>query len=203
MRIAISGESGCGNTTATRNVAKALELEVINFTFRELALELGVTFEEVQKASLKHPWLDYKTDVTVISRVEKNDHCVVGSRLAAWSTDSDVRVWLEAPLEIRAARIAHREKKPVKQVELETLTRDEANAKAYERLYGVNVHDHSELDLVINTAQLSAEQVSALIVAAAKAMHARERRHNATAKRIKEIAFSKLKDLKNPFEKKN
>ena len=41
MRIAISGKSGCGNTTVTRLVSEALGFEMINFTFRSLAEEIG------------------------------------------------------------------------------------------------------------------------------------------------------------------
>ncbi|MDR1566822.1 MAG: cytidylate kinase, partial [Treponema sp.] len=39
IRIAVSGKSGCGNTTVSRLVADALDLRFINFTFRSLARE--------------------------------------------------------------------------------------------------------------------------------------------------------------------
>jgi cytidylate kinase len=35
LRIAISGKSGCGNTTVSRMVAEKLGLRFINFTFRK------------------------------------------------------------------------------------------------------------------------------------------------------------------------
>ncbi|MDR0624827.1 MAG: cytidylate kinase, partial [Treponema sp.] len=39
LKIAVSGKSGCGNTTVSKIVADTLGLEFINFTFRSLARE--------------------------------------------------------------------------------------------------------------------------------------------------------------------
>ncbi|HLW21669.1 MAG TPA: cytidylate kinase, partial [Sphaerochaetaceae bacterium] len=44
MRIAISGKSGCGNTTVSTLVAQRLDYPLINFTFRNLAKERGIDF---------------------------------------------------------------------------------------------------------------------------------------------------------------
>ena len=46
LRIAISGKSGCGNTSAGKRTAEILGLKFINYTFRNLAEERGVSFEE-------------------------------------------------------------------------------------------------------------------------------------------------------------
>lgn len=39
LRIAISGRSGCGNTTVSTLLAQKLGVKLINFTFRQLAAE--------------------------------------------------------------------------------------------------------------------------------------------------------------------
>ncbi|NBK25522.1 MAG: cytidylate kinase, partial [Spirochaetia bacterium] len=44
MRIAISGKSGCGNTTVSKLVADRLGYPMINFTFRTLSEEKGIEF---------------------------------------------------------------------------------------------------------------------------------------------------------------
>jgi cytidylate kinase len=43
LRIAISGKSGCGNTTVSTLLAKTLGIKLINYTFRQLAEEKGMT----------------------------------------------------------------------------------------------------------------------------------------------------------------
>ena len=47
LRIAISGKSGCGNTTVSTLLAEKLGVSLINYTFRQLAAEKGMTLKEV------------------------------------------------------------------------------------------------------------------------------------------------------------
>ena len=41
LRIAISGKSGCGNTTVSTMLAQRLGIKLINYTFRNLAKDIG------------------------------------------------------------------------------------------------------------------------------------------------------------------
>jgi len=43
IRIAISGKSGCGNSTVSRIVATRLGLRVVNYTFKDLARDRGMS----------------------------------------------------------------------------------------------------------------------------------------------------------------
>ena len=170
LKIAISSHSGCGNTTATNNVGATLGLEVVNYTFRDLAHDLGLPFEMIQKNASKTRIYDFLTDLNLM-RAALRPRVVVGSRLAGWLVDADLRVWLHAPLEARAKRIFQRE--PDKHAGYEsvlyrTLQRDEQNRKRYLEIYGIDINDRSDFDIIINTEKLTAEQVSSLIVAAAR-----------------------------------
>lgn len=170
MRVAISGHSGCGNTTATTNVGNALKLKIVNYTFRDLARDLNVNFELIHKEAATNLIYDYLTDFTLIRNALGNKDIVIGTRLAAWLMDAELRIWLHAPLEARASRISHRETEKgnsYEQILYKTLKRDEQNRKRYLRLYGLDIDDHSDFDVTINTEKLTADQVSSLIVAAA------------------------------------
>lgn len=170
MRIAISGQSGCGNTTATTNVGKALNLTVTNYTFRELAKDLEIDFDTLHNEAPSNSIYDYLTDLKLIRSALHND-VVVGSRLAAWLMNAELHIWLHAPLDTRAARICKRESERNSSYEAvlyKTMLRDRQNHVRYLQLYGVDIQDHSDFDITINTELLSAEQVSSLIVAAAK-----------------------------------
>ena len=169
MRVAISGHSGCGNTTATNNIGKALNLKIVNYTFRDLARDLGVNFEEIHKEASNNLIFDYLTDLTLIRNALEHKNIVIGTRLAAWLMDAELRIWLHAPLETRASRISLRESEKgsnYEQILYKTLKRDEQNRKRYLRLYGLDIDDHSDFDVTINTEKLTAAQVSSLIVAA-------------------------------------
>ena len=47
--IAISGKSGCGNSTVLHLVAEKLGYEPVNYTFRSMAADMGISFEELHK----------------------------------------------------------------------------------------------------------------------------------------------------------
>ena len=124
----------------------------------------------IQKNASKTNIYDFLTDMNLM-RASLRSRVVVGSRLAGWLVDADLRVWLHAPLEARAKRIFQRE--PDKHAGYEsvlyrTLQRDEQNRKRYLEIYGIDINDRSDFDIIINTEKLTAEQVSSLIVAAAR-----------------------------------
>ncbi|HEY1478169.1 MAG TPA: cytidylate kinase family protein [Chthoniobacterales bacterium] len=170
LRIAISGHSGCGNTTATNNVGRTLALEVVNYTFRDLARDLLIPFEKIQRQAATSRVYDFLTDL-ILMRASLRPRVVVGSRLAGWLVDADLRVWLHASLEARAKRIFQREADKhasYESVLYRTLQRDEENRKRYLEVYGIDTNDRSDFDIIINTEKLTAEQVSSLIVAAAR-----------------------------------
>ncbi len=170
MRVAISGDSGCGNTTATNNVGNALKLKIVNYTFRDLARDLNLNFEQIHKEATTNLIFDYLTDFTLIRNSLANKDIVIGTRLAAWLMDAELRIWLHAPLEARAGRISLRESEKgssYEQILYKTLKRDEQNRKRYLRLYGLDIDDHNDFDITINTEKLTAHQVSNLIVSAA------------------------------------
>lgn len=206
MRVAISGHSGCGNTTATTNVGNALQLKIVNYTFRDLARDLDMNFENIHKEAATNLIYDYLTDLTLIRNALANQNIVIGTRLAAWLMDAELRVWLHAPLEARANRISLRETEKgnnYEQILYKTLKRDEQNRKRYLRLYGLDIDDHSDFDVTINTEKLTAAQVSSLIVAAAHwAKDNSLERQNLHLSRIQKIIAENLKlpleALQNP-----
>jgi cytidylate kinase len=195
LRIAVSSLSGCGNTTATHNVGATLDLQVVNYTFRDLATDIGLAFENIQAEAEQSRLFDYLTDLKLI-RASLQPKVIVGSRLAAWLVDADLRVWLQAPLETRAKRIFRREPDRYPSYEAvlyRTLQRDEQNRKRYLQLYGIDINDRSDFDIIINTEKLTAEQVSSLIVAAARwASQNQLERKNIHLERIRKIISDAL-----------
>lgn len=194
MKIAISGLSGCGNTTACKNVSKALGLKIINYTFRDLAKELGVPLEELHEKSKGDPFFDFLVDKKQLQLAEKEENFVMGSRLAGWLLeDAELRVWLTASPEERARRIARREQISFEDAFRATHKRDDENEKRFKLYYGLDIRDLGGYDLILNTEQLSPEQVCAAIVEAARA--AKEsglKKPGKIARAIREKVFSEL-----------
>ena len=164
IRIAISGKSGCGNTTVSRLVAARLGLRVVNYTFKDLARENGLTFEEICLLAESDPQYDLTIDRMQVKLAEEGA-CVLGSRLAIWLLkDRAFTVYLHAPLAVRASRIALREGKEPAKALRETEARDKRDHDRYYRLYGYDVNDYAFAALVVDAEALGQDDVAREIV---------------------------------------
>ena len=171
IRIAISGKSGCGNTTVSRMVAGDLGLRFINFTFRSLAEERHITLREVmEKAVLDDSW-DREVDTRQVALAREGGGCVLGSRLAIWMLpDADLKVYLTATPLTRARRIMSREGGSLEAVARFTAERDRQDRERYLRIYRIDNDDYHFADLVIDTDDLDPGEITALIVNRARSV---------------------------------
>lgn len=164
LKIAISGKSGCGNTTVSTLVAEALGFRLINYTFRSLSEELEIPFHELRRRAETDPQYDYLVDQKQIALTE-GGNCVLGSRLAIWlCRDADLKVFLTAPEEVRARRIQKREGGTLEDVLEETRSRDSKDHARYLKLYNIDNDDFAFADLVINTEDYLPEEISRMII---------------------------------------
>ncbi|MFA6844239.1 MAG: AAA family ATPase [Sphaerochaetaceae bacterium] len=169
MRIAISGKSGCGNTTTTTLVSQALGYPMINFTFRNLAKERGIEFWKFCRMAEQSDEPDKEVDSRQVRMALQEKNCVLGSRLAIWMLhEADLKVYLTVSIEERARRVFEREGGTLEQRLAETKERDERDSARYMKLYHIDNNDSSVADLVIDATELSAQQVSEIIIAKAK-----------------------------------
>jgi cytidylate kinase len=169
MRIAISGKSGCGNTTVTTLVSKALGYPMINFTFRNLAKERNIEFWEFCKKAESDDEPDREVDSRQVRLAMAEKDCVLGSRLAIWMLkDADLKVYLTASTKERAKRIQKREGGTFEERFKQTEERDRHDSARYKRLYGIDNENPDVADLVIDTTGVSAEEIAARIVERAR-----------------------------------
>ncbi len=169
MRIAISGKSGCGNSTVSRLVAASLGLRLINYTFKNLAAEYGIGFAELHARAAG----DFSIDRTLDRRqlaAAAGGNCVLASRLAIWLlADAELKVYLTAPPEVRARRIAQREGTPFDAALVGTGRRDANDRQRYLDLYRIDIDDAAPADLLVDTSAHDQFEAAAAIVDAARA----------------------------------
>ena len=170
MRIAISGKSGCGNSTVSRIVADELNLRLINYTFHSIAVEMEIEFEEVCRMAEKDSNFDYRVDKKQVELASQGN-CVLGSRLAIWLFDSaDLRIYLEATPETRAHRVQEREGGDFHEVLRGTVDRDRRDRARYLKLYDIDIDEYGFADTVINTENQDQHQVAEIIIGLAEEM---------------------------------
>ncbi len=164
--IAISGKSGCGNTTVSRMVAEMLGRQFINYTFRKMAQEEGMSLAQLLALAKDDPSWDRLLDSRQVDLAHKED-CVIGSRLAMWLlSDADLRVYLRASQGVRVERIFSREGGDREQIARFTEARDKDDQRRYREIYGIDTEDLSSAHLVIDTEQWDAAATAAIIVKA-------------------------------------
>jgi len=171
ITIAISGKSGCGNSTVTEMVGQELGLKFINYTFRQMAGERGISFAELRRKAEQDDTFDLELDRKQVA-LAKGGNCVLGSRLAVWMLkNADLKVCLTASSEVRAGRIAEREERNFVEVLRETKYRDKLDHDRYVRIYGIDNDDLSIADMIIDTGTNDQSQVVALITSAVESLH--------------------------------
>ena len=165
IKIAISGRSGCGNTTICKMLADSLNLQFINFTFRSLAKEKNLDFNTVLELASKDDSWDREIDTRQIQIARESSGCVLGSRLAIWLLDeADLKIYLNAEPDTRAERIAKREGGDMREVAVFTAERDRQDHERYLRIYGIDTDDYSFVNLVINTDNVTPQQITDIII---------------------------------------
>jgi cytidylate kinase len=168
LKIAISGKSGCGNTTLGKIVADALGIEFINFTFRSLAQERNIDLKEVLALAARDDSWDREVDSRQVALARESEGCVLGSRLAIWMLEeADLKVYLKARPETRALRIMKREGGSPEAVAAFTAERDRQDHERYLRIYNIDNDAYNFADLIIDTDDLDPSQIASLILAAA------------------------------------
>ena len=168
LKIAVSGMSGCGNTTISKLVAQRLGLNFINYTFRSLAEEKGLSLNKVLELSASDDSWDREVDSRQVQLARNSGGCVIGSRLAIWMLEeADLKVYLRASAETRAARIVKREGGDINAVAAFTAERDRQDNGRYIRIYNIDNFNYQFADIIIDTDELLPEQIAQIIIGAA------------------------------------
>lgn len=168
MLLTVSGPPGSGKSTTAAALADEFGNEHVSGgdIFRSLAEERGYSLAEFNDLAEENDQIDRDLDRRLQTIARERDDIVLESRLSGWlaADEADVRIWLDAPLPVRAARIAEREDKSVEQAKRETEEREASERDRYLEYYDIDIADLSIYDLSINTARWDEDAVFDLLV---------------------------------------
>jgi cytidylate kinase len=170
MLITVSGPAGSGKSTLAAGLADRLDYDHVSGgdIFRDIAAERDLTPLELNRLAEDDDSIDRDLDRRLRSTAREGDGLVLESRLAGWMAAeyADLRIWLDATIDVRAERIADREEKPVAQAREETEARADSEARRYQEYYGIDIDDLTIYDLVVNTARWGPDGVLDLAASA-------------------------------------
>lgn len=166
--VTISGPSGSGKSTVARLIAEELKIPVhsAGAFFRKKAKEKKMDIKDFMEIAPKslHEEADHSIDVA-----SKKGNVVIEGRLSGFmASKANLRVYVTAPLEVRAKRIMDRHQLSLKEAKERLEERDKVDRGNYIKLYNIDVDDLYIYDLSINTEHFNAEETTKLIVTAVR-----------------------------------
>lgn len=172
MIISFNGDHGSGKSTIAEKVSDALGYArfYIGQIFRDMAKEKGMTLAEFQKLSKYDPSADKEVDDHVIKLSKENDNFVIESRTAWHFIPNSLKIYLKVSDQEAAKRVlkeAHKENRKNELVDavseedvIKNLQdRKERDDDRYQRYYGINIREEKNYDFVLDTTNLSIEEV--------------------------------------------
>ena len=170
--VTVSGPPGSGATTLARRLGEAMSCPVVSGgdSFRELAEERGMSLTQLSAKAQETDEIDRALDRHLESVAEEagtaNEPFVLQSRLAGWLAGdrADLRIYLDAPEEVRKERISDRE-----ETAAEMAVREVGEAGRYEAYYDIDFDRIGFYDLHLNTARWSKAGIFEIVRSAIEA----------------------------------
>ena len=166
VKICISGLTGSGKTTISERVASDMGLLHVKNSYKDYLSEnkkLTSFIDETDEEFVKN--FDMKT----IEMASKED-CVVSTWLSPWLIkDATLRIWLYAQDEVRVKRYMRRENiEDENDARARMLEIDRTAIEHFKKFYVVDITNHDDFDLQINTGKISIDGSVSLISSALK-----------------------------------
>ncbi len=166
MRVTISGLPGSGTTTVAKLLSEELSVELISAgeLFRQIAKEKKLPLEHFNKLAETNDDFDRQIDERQAEEAMKRENVIVEGRLSVFFVpDADLKIWLKAPVEVRARRIAAREGIAYEEALSAMKSRERSENNRYEQYYGINLDDFSIYDMVIDSSKWSERDIVGMI----------------------------------------
>lgn len=175
--IVLSGPPAVGKTTAAHILSERLGLPVVGGgdILKEMAQDRGY---KVNAAD----WWDTDEGIRFLKEREANSdfdkeadrrlalkihggNVIITSYTAPWIARDGFKVWLSGTDKNRAKRMSARDNESVEKCAKVIEIRDKENAKHYKSLYNIDFDiDTKPFDLVIDTNNITAEEVADIII---------------------------------------
>lgn len=160
MLITIGGLPGSGTTTVAKQLAAKLERKRMDAgdIWDMMAKERNTDVMGLNLLAEKNPSIDHELDEKLVETARTNENGIMESRLIGYFChQNDIpsfKIWLSADPEIRIDRLKSAGRSSEKVTE-----REKSEKKRYLELYSIDIDDLSVYDLVVNTNEVTPEEI--------------------------------------------
>ena len=167
--ISLGGELASGKGTVSEILAKKLQFSIYKNGeyFRKLAKEAGMDVTTFNKYVEKHPEIDRQIENSASEYAKTNDNFVIDARLGWYAVPQSFKVYLKVDINVAAQRAFNDAKrkstekfKSVEEQKQDMQKRYELENERYWNLYQVHKEDESNYDYVLDTTNLTPEEVA-------------------------------------------
>ena len=175
MIIAISGMPGCGSTTTAKLLAKRLKLKFFSagsYTKKIMKDEMRLYHKETKRSvefwktsrgrSKKH----HITVEQYQQRLAKKGNVVIEGKMSVhFIKKADCRIWLRAPLRVRAERYMKRDRISINEASKSLRKKQNSERTNWKRIYGFDYFEQEkEAELVIDTSDKKPGEIVNIII---------------------------------------
>lgn len=166
MIITIGGPAGSGTSTTSHILSEKTGIPVISAgdIFRQMAAERGMDIIQFSKFAEGNIEIDQEIDQRQAKIAAESGDLIVEGRISAYFVDADLKVWCNAPLNVRTQRISQRENKSLEMAREEIITREASEAQRYLEIHQIDINNMDVYDIVINTHAFKADSVAQIIL---------------------------------------
>ncbi len=176
--ISIAGDLSSGKTTVTRLMQESLGYEIYRNGeyFRKLAVEMGMSVTEFNEYVKEHPEIDRQIEQSAKEYAAAHENLIIDARLGWYAVPESFKIYLRVDVDEAAKRAfgdPDRKKSEsfatVEEQKADLIKRFNLENERYFNLYGVHKEDMSNYDFVLDTTNLSPEEVNQKIIEAYEA----------------------------------
>lgn len=167
--ISLGGQLASGKGTVAEILQKELNFGIYKNGdyFRKLALEMGMDITTFNLYVIDHPEIDRKVEYSAKEYAENHDNFLIDARLGWYAVPESFKVFLKVDIEVAAKRAFYDLKRKksenfttVEEQKKDMIKRYELENERYFQLYGVHKEDESNYDLIIDTTNVTPQEVA-------------------------------------------
>ena len=166
--ISLCGDLGSGKGAVSTALSEEIGYEIYrNGEYaRMLARNLGMSITEFNIYVEKHPEIDNQIEESAAEYAKAHDNLIIDARLGWYAVPESFKVYLKVDVDVAAKRAFYDEKRKssekfdtIEEQKQDMIKRVNLENERFLKVYGIHKEDMSNYDFVIDTTNLTVEEV--------------------------------------------